>query len=231
MMKLIVGLPYFVYPEEVVEKRPVLLFLHGVGEGFVSRKQMGHLNLLQQGPPKNLANVADDHPLRTRFNIVAPQLPERETLWSEREDDVREIVARYTSHGEKLYLMGFSKGGLGTFELCRAVNAVAVVAIDASPMLAPPQQVVDRVKVGLAHCPFWAIYTNHGEPAYQRLPQFNELLTNDVHPTLDDPPTVGAKVRTLVVARAGRDTFGSRHTGVCDDVSKSVSAYQWLLAH
>jgi hypothetical protein len=35
-MKLVVGLPHFVYPEKPVAGMPVLLFLHGIGEGFVT---------------------------------------------------------------------------------------------------------------------------------------------------------------------------------------------------
>ena len=61
-MKLVVRLPYYIYPTEPAPERPILLFLHGVGEGFVSGVRIGHLNLLQQGPPKHLARLARRSP-------------------------------------------------------------------------------------------------------------------------------------------------------------------------
>ena len=226
-MKLVLKLPYFYYPDPPVPEAPVLLFLHGVGEGFVSRKQVGHLNLLQQGPPKHLDSLREDHPLRTSFTFVAPQLPERDTLWNEAVGDVEEIVDRYRSHGEKLYIMGFSKGGLGAFQLAKPLEARAIVAIDASPMRMTPQKAFDQCVATMGQRPFWAVYTN----SLQHVQEFNELLTKSGHEGLSIPPKTGARTRSFVRAPEEKGSPTLRHTWICDEVSVNVAPYKWLLQH
>src|SRR5881396_2837531 len=66
----------------------VLLFLHGVGEGFRNPMiaGLGVRNLFRQGVPKVLCDpdvtLATGHPLMAgSFTVVAPQLPDRDTPW------------------------------------------------------------------------------------------------------------------------------------------------------
>jgi dienelactone hydrolase len=142
-MKLVLRLPYYVYPDETIRSVPILLFLHGVGEGFSNNGQIGHRNLTQQGPPKYLESwpsaLPPDHPILS-LTILSPQLPDRETPWSDVVADLEEILARHRAHAGKLYIMGFSKGGLGAFQVARQLKADALVTIDASPMAHPPKR-------------------------------------------------------------------------------------------
>ena len=232
-MVLVLRLPYYMHPEKPRVGSPLLLFLHGVGEGFVNRDQIGHSNLLQQGPPKHLATILPDHPLRTSFTLVAPQLPDRETLWSEVIDDVQEILDSCRTEKGKLYIMGFSKGGLGAFQVAKELGADALITIDASPMDFAPEGAVNRWGSLVAECPFWAIHANYAEgERFSKIQRFNELLTLEMHiDGLARLPNTGAQVRSLVQAPDDKKEQVDRHVWVCDQVSTSDMPYRWLLQH
>jgi len=170
-MKLVFRLPYYAYPAKPTADAPVLLFLHGIGEGFVSKEQIGPQNLFQQGPPKHLGTLPATHPLRSSFTLVAPQLPDRETSWSDVINDVEQLLVSHRSHGGKLYIFGFSKGGLGAFQVAERLGADALVAVDASPMGVAPKDAVDQWVRPLGQLPFWAIHTSYapGEERYRLL--------------------------------------------------------------
>jgi predicted peptidase len=100
------------------------------------------------------------HPI-LRLTVVAPQLPDRDTPWTDVVDDVGKILAHYRTAGKKLYIMGFSKGGLGAFQVAAQLHADALVAIDASPMSLYTQKAFSRWVQPLREFPFWAIHTSY----------------------------------------------------------------------
>src|SRR5262245_3902889 len=118
---------------------PVLLFLHGVGEGFRNGEIQSRDNLKLHGPPKHferLAKTEPNHPLVKSFFLVAPQLPDRDTSWLAAIDDVGRIIERLRH--KAVYLMGFSKGGRAVFDFAIPLAARAAVAIDAAPAIRDP---------------------------------------------------------------------------------------------
>jgi len=238
MMKLVLTLPYFIHTHEDDNPDiPLLLFLHGIGEGFVSRKQIGHLNLVQQGPPKYLYHflLEENHPLRSQFTMIAPQLPERATLWNDKNaniiTDVQRILAGHQRERRKLYIMGFSKGGLGAFQVAQAVKPDAMVTMDASPMDEAPDDLAGKL-ARPAPCPFWAIYTDYDvKEDWIKIQVFNQLLSQDIHRSIEVHPPTNAKVITLLPRPKDVSSMVARHISVCDRVSKSRVPYEWLLQH
>jgi predicted peptidase len=233
-MRLVLRLPYYVHvAEPAVANAPVLLFLHGIGEGFVNKtlEQIGHKNLLQQGPPKYIQTVSPDHPLRKSFTLVAPQLPDRGTLWSGVVDDVEKILVGHRSDKGKLYIFGFSKGGLGAFQVAKKLRANALVTVDASPMEEAPEELIDKWVNPLKDIPFWAIHTNYepNEP-FEKIQKFNRMLTDKVHYDPSAWPSTGAQWRSSEKAPAEK-TSVERHVWICDKVSQSTAPYEWLLQH
>jgi hypothetical protein len=226
-LELVVPLPYYIHSPKADAALPVLLFLHGVGEGFVNRKRIGHENALKQGPPKWLPLVAEDHPLRTAFTLIVPQLPERDTLWSQVVADVKDIVGPRLSNGARLYVMGFSKGGLGAFQIAAEIGARALVAIDASPMHLSIPRALEAV-TSVADRPYWAVHTTYGgSESLARVQQFNEGMNASRHEGLT-APAAGKQWRTTRPMNGGTI---DKHVGICDEVSKSPIPYQWLLQH
>jgi hypothetical protein len=125
--------------------------------------------------------------------------------------------------------VGFSKGGLGAFQLAGQLHADALVTIDASPMAQPFKE---------AHAqwvknppPFWAIHTTYaGNEGLRRVQDFNEVLTGNMHEGLANAPKAGASWRTWLDAPA--ELQGTqRHTWIADRASESTAIYQWLLQH
>jgi predicted peptidase len=202
-MKLVLRLPYYLYPNETNSSAPILLFLHGVGEGYSNNGQIGHRNLTQQGPPKYLESLPSPalpplHPI-LGLNVVAPQLPDRETLWSDVVADLKEILARHRPDAGKLYIMGFSKGGLGAFQVAAQLKADALVAIDASPMAQPPREAFSEWVSPLKQ-PFWAIHTRYApDEKFRKIQEFNELLTENVHHHGVSSPPRGLKQPMAVI--------------------------------
>jgi hypothetical protein len=245
MMKFVYRLPYYVYPEKPVAEAPVLLFLHGVGEGFISKEdplgrqtdgalhlgEIGHRNLLRQGPPKHLKTLPSGHPLLRSFTLVAPQLPDRDTLWGDAVDDVEKILGGHRSDGGKVYIVGFSKGGLGAFQVADRLDATALVTIDASPMDVAPKDAIEMWVKPMAKRPLWAIHTSYapGE-RFRKIQEFNELLTLVMHNGISSPPKASAQWRSFEHAPAGKDPV-QRHVWICDEATRSEAPYEWLLQH
>ena len=231
MLKLVLRLPYYVNANTGAAA-PVLLFLHGIGEGFVSEGECGHDRALRHVPPRHIGSLRPDHQLRSSFTLIAPQLPDRATEWSDVADDVASITGRYRTDGGKLYIMGFSKGGLGSFQLAGALGAHALVAIDAAPMTHAPQQVISRWVDPLGRLPFWAIYTGYENGTLHHTIQvLNELLPAQEHKGLTREPAPSTQARTLLPAPDEITGLDDKHVWVCEAVSTAEAPYRWLLRH
>ncbi|HEX2079620.1 MAG TPA: hypothetical protein VHG08_17975 [Longimicrobium sp.] len=226
-------LPYYVHPGTQHAGAPILLFLHGIGEGFDNNGERQTQRLFQQGPPKFIAAAPDDHVLRTSFTLIAPQLPDRPTSWASVGASVKRIVDRHRPGAQTLYLAGFSKGGLGALELAELLSPAALLTADASPMDADPAQKAGECRRALGTRPLWAIYTNYVEGVHKqwKFQAFNEALLAQVHGGLDSPPAQGAQVRTLVQAGAHVNDPVQRHVAVSDRVFLATAPYEWLLLH
>jgi predicted peptidase len=101
-------------PAEPARPRPLLCFLHGLGEGPPTEI---HAGLTAHGPLRrgSTPRATGD------FIVVAPQLPARGDLWRFYADGVvavvREIQARHGGDRRRTYLTGFSFGGNGVLDL------------------------------------------------------------------------------------------------------------------
>jgi predicted peptidase len=111
------GLPYLISiptPSAVVDRWPVICFLHGYDEGPPTPIQLG---LTRHGPLRPRSARCGVR----RFIVVAPQLSRRGDLWYEYttavRDIVHEVLAIHTGDPERVYLTGFSFGGSGVFDL------------------------------------------------------------------------------------------------------------------
>ena len=239
-LKRHVRLTYYTHAPAGVAQGAVLLFLHGIGEAFVNlrpgeeaapRAEIGHDRVLQQGPPKHLPRLAADHPLRADLLLVVPQLPDRETSWTDMAEEVGEITSRHGADEHGLYIVGFSKGGLGGFQLAKTLGARALVSIDGSPLAEDPREAADHTKRKVRGIPFWAIHTTYGVgESFRKIADFNELLSDHKHEGVGNRPEVGIQARTHHPAPAGM-TPVERHVWVCDEVSVLETPYQWLLRH
>lgn len=119
---------------DAVAPRPVLVFLHGYGEGAPEEIRGA---LTRHGPLR-----AGNPPItRSRFVVVAPQLPAQGDLWRGSADAVREIVRRvqaeHRGDPDRTYLTGFSFGGNGVFDLAMALPATWAALWPVDPTRVP----------------------------------------------------------------------------------------------
>lgn len=106
-------MPYLLsQPEqgEENEGKPLILFLHGVGERGTD------LQLIKQyGIPDRVATVSD-----FPFITVSPQCP-KDSYWTEETETLKELlihcVQTYKADPERVYLTGLSMGGAGAWRL------------------------------------------------------------------------------------------------------------------
>lgn len=227
---------------------PVLVFLHGWREGFVDDSTRaapvrGLKNLRKHGPPKVLDDpsapllevrrllrvkpIAPDakHPLLD-FVVVAPQLGGDDERWSaEHADEIRRVLDA-VAPGKPVYLMGFSMGGKGAFELGARLGARALFAIDPSSM----GDALFPASIETCSIPYWLVYAAHPR---------GRLRTNITQPLdglrgvtlhadgLRQAPAPGGKWRSRIKPAAR----GSLHEAVCADATLSPAPYAWLLSH
>ncbi len=97
------------YEQNAGETFPLLLFLHGGGEGGDNIEKVK-----THGPPKLVAQ-GQDFP----FLILSPQNPETRKFWDSRMliELLDEIVKEYRIDTSRIYLTGMSRGGYGTWTL------------------------------------------------------------------------------------------------------------------
>lgn len=122
------------YPEESVEKVPLIVFLHGAGE------RGADLNLVKMHGPFSYKNL-----IAEPVAILAPQCPANE-WWDTFAiyQLVLEIKKKYKIDENRIYLTGLSMGGWGTLKLAMEhPELFAAVAAVAAP--------TDRVMLANIH--------------------------------------------------------------------------------
>ncbi len=123
------NIPYRLYvPEGNPENLPVLLFMHGAGE----RGDDNHIQLINA-----LGAFAKNNPEAKDSIIIAPQCPAEtqwvNTPWYEvdyKVDEIpetwqlktvikllEEVIVKYNADRDRVYVMGISMGGFGTWDL------------------------------------------------------------------------------------------------------------------
>lgn len=219
----------------------VLLFLHGIGEAFHNSKtnSVGFKNLFQQGIPQLLFDpvsvLGAEHPLLRRFIVLAPQLPDRDSVWNQVDnvEQIRGAINFVSGRWQRpIYIIGFSKGGRAAFQLAKPIGCKAIVTIDASPVTDDPA-VVTR-EISECSVPTWMIFTSHPpDHPLHRIPKMHDAtaLDNHVLKQLDKavPPQAGARCKSLVLL--DNVPTGERHGALCKAVTTSQAPYNWLLMH
>jgi hypothetical protein len=218
---------------------PILLYLHGVGEAFRNHKirNVGVRNLLRQGVPKVLcapdAVLSPRHPLmQGQFTVVAPQLPHRDASWAEHVEGVNDLLNSIPArNGRKVYIIAFSKGGRGAFDIANAIGCAALVTIDAAPM-ADGAEAVGKV-ISACQIPFWAISTRYPEGKFAGVQALHQQIDVPVYDAgyWDElsPPAGNSRTKSIVVMDHEPDD--ARHVALCTAICTSGVPYTWLLRH
>jgi len=194
---------------------PILLFLHGRGEGRLDRQQayQGIGAVRNHGsPPGRCLEPGWRHP----FIIVSPQLPAYVSRWHEiqRRQEVEAILDNviqwYQGDPNRVYATGFSIGGLGVVAIAaqgeRRFSALLPVdAYDPTPSWTN-REVTNRSSIGT---PIWSHHATTNGVA----PEITRLLTNNPQePALYD-----------------KDHFN--HVRICRAAYDNACVYAWLLEY
>lgn len=194
---------------------PILLFLHGRGEGRHNKKQVyqGIGAVTNHGaPPGRCLEPEWRHP----FIIVSPQLPAYVSRWHEiqRRQEVESILDNviqwYQGDPNRVYATGFSIGGLGAVAIAaqggrRFAALVPVDAYDPTPSWTN-QEVTNRSSIGT---PIWSHHATTNRVA----PEITRLLTNNpLQPTL-------------------YDNYHFDHVSICRAAYDNADVYAWLLEY
>lgn len=176
---------YLLYqPKEMDGEAPLLVFLHGGGEGGNNIEAVK-----KNGPPK-LIEEGREFP----FYVLSPQNPYEKGFWDDRAvmELVNKIVKKYNIDKKRIYLSGLSRGGYGAWRLAMnnpdSFAAMIVVCAASSPTV-----YANWIK----DIPVWMF---HGEkdnvvPVSESI-QMKEALMN-----------VGADVKLTLYPEAGHDAW------------------------
>jgi len=138
---------------------PVILYLHGVGErgtgGADLKKVLLGLDTLTNSNEKPY----------NEFVIIAPQCPFNFSWYSpevmtDLEKLLDKIVEKKFTDEKRIYLTGFSMGGIGVMELAmKHPDRFAAIA----PVCGRCENIGNIIKIAEANLPIWVIYAENDE--------------------------------------------------------------------
>lgn len=181
--------------------RPLLCFLHGLGEGPPTEIYAG---MTAHGPLKpGSSRLATEE-----FLVVAPQLPARGDLWQHHAQSVCEIVSyvqsRYDGDHGRTYLTGFSFGGNGVFDIALHDSSLWAALWSVDPTRVPQSD------------PCLPVWLSSGEASRPNRSRLIERLRLRL-------PGNGADDRVYY-------DEGLDHVGTATSAFKSDRVYNWLLS-
>lgn len=220
---------------------PVLVFLHGRDQGLDGMDCNGQHrrspeNVLCHGPPKLLAQPHSAPTLlATKFAVITPQLPDRVSAWGGEQAVSRlaRAIDGIKARGQPLFLIGWSKGGCGVFEIATEkpgrIRPNALISIDMAPMREPPECVVSR-RVGpwlSEGKPAWLLYTD----GHASIVSANELTIERFSLPKDDGADP-SKMPNQLYSRpnAAQIEREKRHVWICENASRDPRVYEWFLS-
>jgi predicted peptidase len=199
------------------KERPAILFLHGIGERGLGGDDLPLV--ARWGLPKFRGEGRRLLDSSFPFLVVAPQCP-LDRSWCDQDvlDGLNNLLEQMTAIGqadpERIYLTGFSIGGVGAFCVAlRWPTRFAAIASVCGACMTPEQL------AQLSHLPLWIAYGEDDEIGYltegsrdivARLSQFGRLV--------ERPYRVGASGEI------------SAHAHTCDVAYAEPELYHWLLA-
>lgn len=197
---------------------PLILFLHGIGERGRSGAELDRVTAW--GLPKFRRQRTPLVDGAFPFLVVAPQCPPENTWCDEMILDaldrlVADLVENDRADPDRLFLTGFSMGGIGAFCLAlRHPDRFAAVAIVCGRCPTP------EALPALAGRPLWVAYADDDEIAE---------LTAGSKQVIDT--FAGSRHLTTRVFRLGwRDGLGP-HVRTCDHAYAEPDLYHWFLEH
>lgn len=196
---------------------PIIVFLHGIGE----RGGAGELERAATwGLPRLRASGWCLPDGSFPFDVIIPQCPMDKT-WSDDEMLARldhltnSLLAERATDRRKLYLTGFSMGGIGAFTLAlRTPARFAAVAPVCGRCLTP-----DRLQA-LRHMPFWVAYALDDE--IPELSRGSEDAVRHLSP-------FGKTEKHAYQLGSQGDL--SAHVRTCENAYAEPALYEWFLKH
>jgi predicted peptidase len=146
--------------EASTSRRPILLFLHGYGEG--DGKDELAIQVTRHGPWTKGTYIANQHVQDelSRFFRLGPHLRRKGDLWESGAliqllDCVRNDHASNID-SEHLFVAGISRGGWGALELASVLgNEITAAAVFCPERVDRLESAVSKMPIYLFHC-FWA---------------------------------------------------------------------------
>ena len=212
--------------KETSEKYPLLVFLHGVGEGGTNVNAV-----LAHGVPKMIANGAKMQYTVNgklfKFIVVSPQIPNG---WAN-EENVQSVIddmkARYRVDENRVYLTGLSAGGAGTWNYLAsgkkfADNLAALVPVSAAAL---GDDKLDGLCVAAAsNVAVWALGGDQGgDRTFLRFLNDYTQRINNCNPKV--------KAITTVYAGNGHDDGTWDKAYDPDHKYQNPNIYEWMLQY
>jgi len=201
-------------------RRPLLLFLHGIGERGtdVWRVALQGLPKLLHGQPGLTAlQQAIGREVAAQFMVVAPQCPHDE-VWDSNAllallDDV---TREFRPDPARIYVTGLSMGGYGTWKLGlrQPARFAAIAPICGGGSIADVTTALRTDPAALQRLPVWAF---HGAKDRVVPPRESERLVNALR------AAGTAEVKFTLYPEAEHDSWSETYA--------NRELYAWLLAH
>ncbi|MFS1512622.1 prolyl oligopeptidase family serine peptidase [Chengkuizengella sp. SCS-71B] len=190
---------------ETDEKRPLILFLHGVGE------RGDDLELIKKHGIPKIVGEKDDFP----FITISPQCPV-ESVW-DRELEmlfflIQDVAQNYKVDISRIYLTGISMGGYGTWCLAEKYPSLFAALIPICGVSLP----LVRFRSGINQLNNTPIWVFHGAEDESVPIHHSEEMVKALH-------QAGGKVKFTIYPHLGHDSWTRTY--------ENEEIYEWMLTH
>jgi poly(3-hydroxybutyrate) depolymerase len=219
-----IGSPYasqgyweYLPPDYGTAPKPLMVFLHGVGEnGTGSQADLAKVTV--NGPPKLIKQ--DKWPNSRPFIVLSPQHP---GTGCPSPDEVRNFLAfamsNYTVDPKRVYLTGLSCGAIGSWDYVRKYLADHTIAA-LVPISGNGKSAWNTHMCGLGILPIWAF---HGDKDTTVPPDGSTVPLNGLA-MCTNPAPVDAKL--TIYTGVGHSGWSQTY-----DLSAGHDIYAWMLSH
>ncbi len=222
------------YATNPTQKYPLIIFLHGAGEGGTT---VGSLNnLISTALPQHIANGWNPEAVNPvngqnyKFIVVSPQAPGWSYAWGSIQWMLKDIVTRYRVDTTRIYVTGLSAGGAGSWSCytngpAAAQKFAAIIPVSSAGTNSPAEDAQIPLAGGTYGGKVWSVCG--AADSWMSFANSSTLTFNNATPA----PAVRAEVTGIPGADHNPSAWNTAYDRNWRNNQLGLNIFEWMLKY